>query len=259
MAAKEQPETYTPIHKGLRSRLFKTSIQAGKIEYTDEASLNTLYDEFNSLVASIRIHHTMEENFIHPLLADRVPGGAEKLEEEHQTRSIAFEILGPPRLSKLLYEAYLLQLAFGDVASVTKTPAKGIAQKLESLIRGDAQLRAQIISIGIPILLPDGKTLLRGPDIKIPPYRGENELKITEKTLEAWAHDGWVDLRITNMEHWKKRFEIIAEQVRQIPEQDTSSRRLRNKAYWSHFREIDPGKLVGWIFSDEEKGQRMKA
>jgi hypothetical protein len=27
----------------------------------------------------------MEENFIHPLLSDRVPGGAEKLDEEHQT------------------------------------------------------------------------------------------------------------------------------------------------------------------------------
>jgi hemerythrin-like domain-containing protein len=83
MAVKGPPETYTPIHKGLRSRLFKTSIQAGKIDYFDEASLSALYDEFNSLVASIRLHHTMEENFIHPLLSDRVPGGAEKLEEEH--------------------------------------------------------------------------------------------------------------------------------------------------------------------------------
>jgi len=83
VAVKEQPETYTPIHKGLRSRLFKTSIEAGKIDYADEASLSTLYDEFNSLVASIRLHHIMEENFIHPLLADRVPGGAEKLEEDH--------------------------------------------------------------------------------------------------------------------------------------------------------------------------------
>ena len=84
-AVQEQTEIYTPIHKGLRSRLFKTSIQAGKMNYTDEASLNSLYDEFNSLVESIRHHHGMEENFIHPLLSDRVPGGAEKLDEEHQT------------------------------------------------------------------------------------------------------------------------------------------------------------------------------
>jgi hypothetical protein len=181
------------------------------------------------------------------------------LERKHQTKSIAFEILGPPRLSKLLYEGYLLQLAFGDMASVAKASPKMIAERLESLIRGDAYLRAQIISIGIPILLSDGKSLLRGPEIKVPPYRGENELKITGKSLEAWAHDGWVDLRAKNMERWKSRFEIIIEQVTQIPDQDTSSRHMRNKAYWSNFKEIDPGRLVGWIFSEEEKGKRMKA
>jgi hypothetical protein len=182
-----------------------------------------------------------------------------KLEEEHKTKSVAFEILGPPRLSKLLYEAYLLQLAFGDISLVSKTPAKVISQKLESLVRDRAELRAQMISIGIPILLSDGQTLLRGPEIKVPPYRGENELKITSMSLEAWAHDGWVDLRTENMQRWKARFEIIMKQVSEIPKNDTSSRHMRNKAYWTDFKEIDPGKLVGWIFSEEEQGKRMKA
>jgi NAD(P)-dependent dehydrogenase (short-subunit alcohol dehydrogenase family) len=182
-----------------------------------------------------------------------------KLEEEHKSKSIAFEILGPPRLSKLLYEAYLLQLAFGDMSSVSRTAAKAISQKLESLVRSRAELRAQIISISIPILLSDGRTLLRGPEIKIPPYRGENELKITATSLEAWAHDGWVDLRTENMQRWKTRFEIIMKQVTEIPKNDTSSRHMRNKAYWADFKEIDPGKLVGWIFSEEEQGKRMKA
>jgi hypothetical protein len=182
-----------------------------------------------------------------------------KLEEEHKSKSIAFEILGPPRLSKLLYEAYLLQLAFGDMSSVSRTPAKAISQKVESLVRSRAELRAQIISISIPILLSDGRTLLRGPEIKIPPYRGENELKITATSLEAWAHDGWVDLRTENMQRWKTRFEIIMKQVTEIPKNDTSSRHMRNKAYWADFKEIDPGKLVGWIFSEEEQGKRMKA
>jgi NAD(P)-dependent dehydrogenase (short-subunit alcohol dehydrogenase family) len=182
-----------------------------------------------------------------------------RLERENNTKSIAFEILGPPRLSKLLYEAYLLQLAFGDMPSASKTTAKVISQKLESLVRDRAELRAQIISIGIPILLSDGQTLLRGPEIKIPPYRGENELTITGPSLEAWAHDGWVDLRTENMQRWKARFEIIMRQVSKIPKNDTSSRQMRNKAYWMDFKEIDPGKLVGWIFSEEEQGQRMKA
>ncbi|MFH0989314.1 MAG: short-chain dehydrogenase [bacterium] len=181
------------------------------------------------------------------------------LEREHHTKSVAFEILGPPRLSKVLYEAYLLQIAFGDIPSVLKSPAKIVAERLESLVRDNAELRSQIISIGIPILMSDGKTLLRGSDMKIPPYRGSNNLKVTERSLNAWSHDGWIDLRVSNMEHWKKRFEIIVKQMKSIPEQDTSSRYFRNKQYWNNFIEIDPGKIAGWIFSDEEKGQRMKA
>jgi hypothetical protein len=140
-----------------------------------------------------------------------------------------------------------------------KTPAKVISAKLEELVREDAGLRSQLISIGIPILLSDGKTLLRGSDIKIPPYRGENELKVSEKSLNAWSHDGWVDLRVANMERWKSRFQVIMKQVDEIPEGDTSSRQFRSSAYWDSFKEIDPGKLVGWIFSEEEKGKRMKA
>lgn len=182
-----------------------------------------------------------------------------QLEQEHNAHSIAFEFLGPPRLSKLLYEAYLLKLAFGSVKDVAKTAANVISARLGTLLKENAELRAQIISIGIPILLSDGKTLLRGPEIKIPPYRGENELKITDRALNAWAHDGWVDLRVKNMEHWKSRFEIIMSQVEEIPHGDTSSRHFRNSTYWDDFKEIDPGKLVGWIFSEEEKGKRMKA
>jgi hypothetical protein len=215
---------------------------------------NTGHDIINALDNA-----TLSPTYRAGYMFDAAMDEMKALEQKHQTKSIAFEILGPPRLSKLLYEAYLLQLTFGDMASVAKASPKMIAERLESLLRGDAHLRAQIISIGIPILLSDGKSLLRGPEIKVPPYRGENELKITEKSLEAWAHDGWVDLRVKNMERWKNRFEIIMEQVRQIPDQDTSSRQLRNKAYWSRFKEIDPGRLVGWIFSEEEKGKRMKA
>jgi hemerythrin-like domain-containing protein len=80
-----RPPIYTPIHKGIRNKLFEVSVKAGRIDYADHAALNGFYDEFSSLVASIRGHHTMEENFYHPLLAERVPGGAEKLEEDHQT------------------------------------------------------------------------------------------------------------------------------------------------------------------------------
>jgi hypothetical protein len=181
------------------------------------------------------------------------------LEEENKTRSVAFEILGPPRLSKLLYEAHLLELAFGTMAAIRKASTKDLSISLEVLIRRNADVRSRIISIGIPILFPDGKTLLRGGEIKIPANRGENEFRITDKSLNAWAHDGWVDLRLPNMQRWKDRFEEIEKSIGTIPHGDTSSRYQRTKQYWNNFGRIEPGKLVGWIFSEEEKGKRMKA
>ncbi len=181
------------------------------------------------------------------------------LEQEHKTNAVAFEILGPPRLSKLLYEAHLLRTAYGSISAGVKAMPKDMSAKLESIVRSNRELRSHIISIGIPVLLSDGKTLLRGKDIKIPPYRGENELKITDRSLDAWAHDGWVDLRSKNMERWQKRFERIMSDVTKIAKGDTSSRHFRTKAYWNNFEDIDPGKLAGWVFSEEEKGGRMKA
>lgn len=181
------------------------------------------------------------------------------LEQQHQVKSVAFEILGPPRLSKLLYEAFLLQIEYGTMANVLSERGAAISGRLEARISAAPELRSQIISIGIPILLPDGKTLLRGKEIKIPPYRGDNELPITEQSLNAWAHDGWVDLRPKNMDLWKTRFKVIIEKAKDIPPDDSSSRHMYTPRYWGNFEEIDAGKLVGWIFSEEEKGKRMKA
>lgn len=183
----------------------------------------------------------------------------QRLESEHKTRSVAFEILGPPRLSKLLYEAHLLEIAYGSMNAVLKVTPKGISAALERLVKDQAELRERIISIGIPILMADGVTVLRGSEVKIPPFRGEKELPVTEQSLNAWAHDGWVDLRTKNMERWRKRFETIIAAAEEIPPGDSSSRFQRTRAYWNDFEMIEPGKLVGWIFSEEEKGKRMKA
>ncbi len=78
------PPLYSLIHKGIRARLFKFSITAGGLDYADSTRLNEFIQDLNLLVSSIRFHHTAEEKFIHPLISDRVPGGAVKLEEEHK-------------------------------------------------------------------------------------------------------------------------------------------------------------------------------
>ena len=183
----------------------------------------------------------------------------QELEKEHNVDSVAFELLGPPRLSKLLYESYLISKHYHNFAAVTKASAEEMSKVLSEMIKKDSKLRSEIISIGIPILMPDGVSLLRGEEIKIPPFRGENVLPANQKAIDAWAHDGWVDLRVKNMERWKNRFEEMKMMTEPIPAGDTSSRFIYTKEYWNNFETIEPGKIVGWIFSYEEKGLRMKA
>jgi hypothetical protein len=182
-----------------------------------------------------------------------------KLEQEHGVDSVAFELLGPPRLSKLLYEAYLLKICFGDVRTVARTDGIVLSRRILDLIRVDDQLRSQIISIGIPILLPDGVSLVRGSRIAIPSFSGDQELPVTPQRIDRWAHDGWVDLREKNMNLWRRRLRQIIKDVEGLPEHETSSRSMYNREYWKGLTEIDPGKICGWLFTFEEKGRRMKA
>jgi hypothetical protein len=215
---------------------------------------NTGHDIINAL-DNATLSPTYRAGFMFQGAIDKM----KQLEKEHNVDSVAFEMLGPPRLSKLLYEAFLLKTAHKTVNNVLKSKAKDLSDHLTKLIQSDDALRSRIISIGIPILLPDGKTLIRGNDVKIPPYRGINELPITKESIEEWALAGWIDLRPSNMEHWKKRLTFIKDEVEAKIKGDTSSRHFRTMEYWGNFNDIDEGKLVGWIFTEEEKGKRMKS
>jgi hypothetical protein len=215
---------------------------------------NTGHDIINALDNSV-LPPTYRAGYMFEQAMKRISD----LEKKHNTDSVAFEILGPPRLSKLLFEAHLLKLTRKSMPAVMQATPQELSDTIEKLISEDTKLRSSIISIGLPILLADGKSLLRGDEIKIPPFKGDNELPVTKSVLELWAKDGWVDLRPSNMTKWQKRFKLILAQVNKIPTDDTSSRYLRNREYWDQFEEINPGKVVGWIFTDEEKGLRMKA
>lgn len=65
-------------------------------------------------------------------------------------------------------------------------------------------------------------------------------------------------MRLSNMHRWKRRVEQIFEEVESIPADDTSSQFERDRNYWLGDKEINIGKVVGWIFSNEEQGLRMK-
>jgi len=181
-----------------------------------------------------------------------------ELEEETGVDSVAFEMLGPPRLSKLLYEAYILKRIAVSFETAITSSAEELSEKAEMLVKSDAKLRAQMLSVGLVIMLPNGKSYLRGNDVKIPPYRGQTELETTSENIEKWCNDGWIDLRTENMLSWQRRLERIINDVNVIPTGDTSSRFTHSRVYWENFQTIDGGKIASWIFEVEENGWRFK-
>jgi hypothetical protein len=180
------------------------------------------------------------------------------LEKQHGVDSVAFENLGPPRLSKLLHEADLLRRTYGTMEGVRTADPAEMSRRLAEDVSRDATRRREIVSIGIPILLPDGR-LLRGPELKIPTVvAGTESYEVSAERIETWAWAGWVDLREANMARWKARFARIQAEMDAIPPRDTSSRFLRDRQFWGEEGFIQPGKVVGWIFATEEQGARMK-
>jgi NAD(P)-dependent dehydrogenase (short-subunit alcohol dehydrogenase family) len=167
-----------------------------------------------------------------------------KLEQRHEADSIAFELLGPPRLSKLLFEAYLLKRVSGTMAVAIRGKPETLASQCWELISNDARLRQHILSIGIPILTPAGDRILRGPVIKA-----------------VDAHHGWVDLTADNIARWQARLQAIKTATQVVLEGDTSSRYDRTyqaMREWHDDDSIDVGEIVGWLFIHEEEGRRGK-
>ncbi len=174
----------------------------------------------------------------------------EALEEEHGVRSVAFEMLGPPRLSKLLFEGAILERLYGDLESAAGLDPDETAERAEALVREDRRLRSDALSIGIPVLMADGERLLRGPDVKVAPEPGD------ERDIDRWAARGWIDLRPAAWERWAERCRgYLDEQIR-APGPEAGSRTdldVRGRS-----GRIRPGVLAGWVFRIEDEGERMK-
>ena len=122
--------------------------------------------------------------------------GLRALEERHGVRSVAFEMLGPPRLTKLLFEAYLLSRLYPTVRALAAADPECAAVDCERLIREkEPMVRRQILSVGLPILLANGEEVLRGEKVVVPPDGRGADI----------ASRGWVDLRPANLGLWIKR------------------------------------------------------
>ena len=172
-----------------------------------------------------------------------------ELEREHQVESVAYEMLGPPRLSKLLFEGAILGRLYGDLGSLASSDPEATARLANELIENDSDLRSRILSIGLPILRADGK-LLRGAEVKVAPLPGQ------APTDPKLVDNGWVDLRVQNWRKWRERAAAMLQEIDGRAGPDQGSRFDTEPG--SRRRQLRPGRMAAWIFRKEDRGERVK-
>jgi len=172
------------------------------------------------------------------------------LERQHGVRPVAYEMLGPPRLSKLLFEGELLARLYPDLHAAARLDPEETARQAEALLQADGDLRVRMISIGIPILLRDGDRLVRGPEVRVPP--AADQLPGDPRL----ADNGWVDLRVANWQKWRERLRAMVAEIEGAADADGGSRVDIEPG--SRRDQLRPGRLAAWIFRHEDRGLRIK-
>jgi hypothetical protein len=138
----------------------------------------------------------------------------------------------------------VLSRLFPSVRSLAEGAPADIARDAERLLREhEPSLRRQILSVGLPILLSDGRSVLRGKTVVVPPDGRGADI----------APRGWVDLRVSNMEHWVRR----ASRIASVPRDS----RTGSGARWTAADPdgpVEPARMAVWIFEEEDGGFRVK-
>jgi hypothetical protein len=214
---------------------------------------NTGYDVIAAVDSTVMNPTYRAGNLRHLALEE-----AETLERRYaefgDSPSVALGWLGPPEIGKLLWETHLLKVRYGTLTKVLEQTAETLATEIAVLVEENDKLSHTINSVGLPILMPDGKSLLRGPLIRIPEIPGVNTVKLTPQDIDKWAAKGWVDLRTENFERWRERFSTMARRGGSLDEQGSAG--IKREAY--PHEDIRVGAVVGWIFNNEILGYRIK-
>jgi hypothetical protein len=167
------------------------------------------------------------------------------LETEHDQRSVAFECLGPPRLSKMLFEAHVYSQLRPSVTALADSDANALAKEASRLLADNAELRSTIVSVGLPIILPD-RQVYRGATVIVPPESG---------AIEPAVSRGWVDMRPEGCGIWIARAQRICDESRSREQGSGSS------VDWAAIAPddpINPAAFATWIFRTEDGGERIK-
>ena len=227
-----------------------TPEEIAKVIVLEIRGANTGQDVISAMDASV-----LNPSYKAGLLRSAALSDLAHAEEESGIPSVALGRLGPPELSKLLFEAQLLKHAAGSLTGAVEMSAAGLSKALEKALVPSGVARTAP-SIGIPVLLSDGKRMLRGPRINVPEVIGHTTtVDLSNPELrEKWIRKGWIDLRPSNMQTWKDRLEKMI-QARAVL-RDAGSAAASIHSYLGNHFEI--GEVVAWIFNNELGGYRVK-
>ena len=174
----------------------------------------------------------------------------DELEVEHGVRSVAFEMLGPPRLTKMLYEAFICSRLRPTVRALADSDPDELAREAEVLIAGDHDLRSLIISIGLPILVQEEKV-----------YRASNVTVMPDgEDFDKVAARGWVDVRPSGCGVWIGRARRMVEQA-EARARSVKGRGSGSDLDWAALEPEDaigPARFAKWVFKYEDDGERVK-
>jgi hypothetical protein len=177
-----------------------------------------------------------------------------RLEDETDVPSVALGQLGPPELSKLLFEAFLLRQRYHTLERVLNQRPKKIADAIYAWLDKHPEIAEMITCVGLAILAPDGQTIVRGPVIRIPERADTNMVTVSREDIGVWANKGWVDLRPENFALWRDRFERMERARSSL--RGRGSAAVTTEAYL--YEEIRIGEVVAWVFNNESEGYRIK-
>ncbi len=278
LVLREDPTTYDVVgnlelsvvdtgENGLFTRGEFAAITAhGQMEYiTPEEIARTVVHEIRGANTGRDVISAVDSAVLDPsykagLVREAALHDLEDAERQSGMPSIALGRLGPPELSKLLFEAQLLKECFGDLHGALEDEGRPRSPREVSTALADqlttSKVRTLAPSIGIPILSPDGATLLRGPRINVPEVAGRSvDVTLDDPgRTDAWARKGWIDLRPKNAEVWLTRLRRML--AARVELRDAGSAAASIETYLPAGFEI--GEVVAWIFNNEMGGHRIK-
>jgi hypothetical protein len=239
---------------------FEAITSLGQMEFvTPEEIARLIVQEIVGVNTGRDVVGTVDSSVLSPsyragVLRSRVLDELRSLEESTGTHGVALGQLGPPELSKLLWEAELLALGCGTLPAVVAATADELSAMACRLLDERPGLRDTITSLGIPILHPDGATLDRGPFIRIPESPTGAALAVTPAERDRWAAKGWVDLRPANFTRWQQRLRAI--RAAHPGKGQPGSAGVTPETTVTEA--IETGTVVAWVLANELGGYRIK-